>query len=87
VSLGLAGQYVVTPWMSVMAEYIPVLGSRSDGTSDALSMGIDLETGGHIFQMYFTSTQWIAPQYAVSKSREQFFDGDFGFGFTLHRVF
>jgi hypothetical protein len=87
VSLGLAGRYVVSTRASIMMEYIPVLGTRSDGTSDVFSVGVDLETGGHIFQLFVTSTQWIAPQYVVAKSRDNFFDGDFGFGFNVHRAF
>jgi len=87
VSLGIAGRYVVASRASIMVEYIPVLGTRSDGTNDAFSVGVNLETGGHVFQLFVTSTQWIAPQYVVARSRDKFFDGDFGFGFNVHRAF
>ncbi len=87
VSLGIATRYALNNQVSILAEYIPVVGSRSDGSEGAFSLGVDLEAGGHVFQIFLTSTQWIAPQYVVSKSRNNFFDGDFGFGFNIHRVF
>ena len=86
-SIGIAARYVLATRASLMAEYIPVLGTRSDGTTNAFSVGVNLETGGHVFQLFLTSTQWIVPQYVVSRSRPNFLDGDFGFGFNVHRVF
>ena len=86
-TLGFATRYIITGQVSVLAEFIPVIGTRSDGSENAFSLGVDLEAGGHVFQMFLTSTQWIVPQYVASKSRDNFFDGDFGFGFNIHRVF
>ncbi len=87
VTIGIASRYMITEQVSVLAEYIPVIGTRSDGSENAFSVGVDLEAGGHVFQMFLTSTQWIVPQYVASKSRNNFFEGDLGFGFNIHRVF
>lgn len=86
-ALGMAARYLVGEKFGFSLEYIPVIGDRSDGTNNVLSIGMNVETGGHIFQMFLTSTQWITPQYVVSRSRNEFLDGDFGFGFNIHRVF
>ena len=86
-SVGAAGRYEMRDNVSLTAEYLAVLGERTDGTHDVLSVGVDLETGGHVFQMFFTSTQWITPQHAIAWSRSPISDLDFGWGFNVHRVF
>ena len=86
-SVGAAGRYEMQDNVSLTAEYLAVLGERTDGTHDVLSVGVDLETGGHVFQMFFTSTQWITPQHAIAWSRSPVSDLDFGWGFNVHRVF
>lgn len=86
-SVGAAGRYEIRDNVSLTAEYLAVLGERTNGTHDVLSIGVDLETGGHVFQMFFTSTQWITPQHAIAWSRSPISDLDFGWGFNVHRVF
>jgi len=87
VVIGVALRFEANDRASFLIEYLPVIGDRSDKTTDVLSVSVDLEAGGHVFQVFVTSTQWITPQHAVSRSRDDFFDGDFGFGFNVHRVF
>jgi len=87
ITVGLATRYRASERVSALLEYVPVIGDRSDGSHDAFSVGIDVESGGHVFQLFLTSTQWIVPQYVASKSRNSVSDGDLGFGFTIHRVF
>lgn len=87
VALGLAGRYVLSRRLAVLAEYLPVLGSRSDGTRDAFSVGLDLETGGHVFQLFFTSSPWLTEQHALARNADEFFAGDVRFGFNVNRVF
>ncbi len=86
-ALALAARYVVHPQVSLAVEYVPVLGSRSDGTTDMLSFAVNIETGGHVFQLFFTSSRWITLQHAVARNDDAFFDGDIRFGFNVNRVF
>lgn len=86
-SLGSAVHYELRDNVAVTGEYLAVIGDRSDETTNALSVGVDIETGGHVFQMFFSSTQWITPQHAVAWSRNPVSDMDFGWGFNVHRVF
>ena len=85
-SLGTAVRYEARENVSFIAEMITRVGDVSGGTYNVGSFGVDLETGGHVFQMFFTS-QWITPQHAVAWSRTPMADGDFGWGFNVHRVF
>ena len=86
-SLGTAVRYEARENVSFIAEMITRVGDVSGGTYNVGSFGVDLETGGHVFQMFFTSSQWITPQHAVAWSRTPMADGDFGWGFNVHRVF
>ena len=85
--LGMSGRYALSDQVSLMAEWIPMLGGRSDGSHDVVSVGANLETGGHVFQVFLSTSQWITPQYAMSRTRDSFSDGEVSFGFTVHRVF
>lgn len=86
-SLGTAVRYEARENVSFIAELITRLGDVSGGTYNVGSFGVDLETGGHVFQMFFTSSQWITPQHVAAWSRTPMSDGDFGWGFNVHRVF
>ncbi len=85
--LGVAARYELSEQVSALLDYMPVLGNRSDNTNNVVSIGMDFEAGGHVFQMFFTSTQWITPQHAISESQRSISDGDLGFGFNIHRMF
>lgn len=86
-ALGIGAGYALNPRVSVAVEYLPVLGSRSNGTHDNLSMSVDLDTGGHVFQLFFTSSDWLTLQHAVARNTTRFLDGDFRWGFIVNRVF
>lgn len=72
---------------ALMAEYYPVFGNRPPGTENAFSIGLNIKTGGHVFQLFFASTYWHIPQFIISRNDNNFFAGDFRFGFNINRVF
>lgn len=80
-SIHLSNRYALT------AEYYPVVGDRVDGTKNAFSLGLNIQTGGHVFQLFFTSTEWHVEQYVLSNNINQFWAGDFRFGFNVNRIF
>lgn len=86
-ALGIAARYVLNNYVSLSAEYLPVLGDRSDETTDTFSAAVNIETGGHVFQLFLTTSQWITPQYTIARNTDAFLDGDFRFGFNVNRVF
>lgn len=86
-AVGLGSEVHLSRRFGVVAEYYPVLSERSDGTNNAFSLGLNIETGGHVFQLFFTSTQWHLEEYVISTNSEQFWAGDFRFGFNVNRLF
>lgn len=86
-ALGMASQVNFSNRFSLMAEYYPVLGDKNPNTHNAFSLGLNIQTGGHVFQLFFASTRWHLEQYVIAQNREQFWAGDFRFGFNVNRIF
>ena len=86
-AVALGGRFVLNDWLAAVVEYIPVLGDRSDGTRDAMAVALDIETGGHVFQVFFASSVWLTEQHVIARNVDDFFAGDFRFGFNVNRVF
>lgn len=86
-AIGLGGEYHLSRRYALAAEYYPVIGDRNPGTKNAFALGISIETGGHVFQMFFASANWHTEQYVIARNRDNFWKGDFRFGFNVNRVF
>mgnify|MGYP001390245810 CR=1 FL=1 len=54
---------------------------------DVLSIGVDIETGGHVFQLLFSNTQSIDDVSVLLDAEGNWSTGDFFFGFNILRVF
>lgn len=85
--LGIVAAYELSDRFSLSAEYLPVIGERNPNTNDAMGVALNIDTGGHIFQVFLTSSQWHNEQYILANNRDAFWEGDFRFGFNINRVF
>jgi predicted porin len=87
-ALGMGGRYKFAKRWSLNVDYAAHL-NRSDSSSfhDPLSIGIDLETGGHVFQMHFSNSQGIHEAGFLGNTPGLWEKGDIYFGFNLLRVF
>ena len=86
--LGLGGRYKLTSRLSVNAEYHHFLTeSFLDGASPSLSLGVDIETGGHVFQLHVTNAQGMFERSFLAEPGGSWGTGDVYFGFNLSRVF
>lgn len=72
---------------ALSGEYLPVFGDRNPETEDAMAIALNINTGGHVFQIFFASSQWHNEQFIMANNRDRFWEGDFRFGFNIHRVF
>jgi hypothetical protein len=54
---------------------------------DPLSVGFDLETGGHVFQFIFTNSLAMIEKGFVGETTGSWLKGDIHFGFNISRVF
>lgn len=58
-ALGLGGRIKLDERKSITFEYLPVLGSRTVGTKNHLAVAYEIETGGHVFQVFLMSGRWF----------------------------
>ncbi len=85
--LGIGGRYAFDERKAITFEYLPILGDRSPGTFNHFAIGYEIETGGHVFQMFFMSGKWFTEQHLLARTNTDFFAGDFRLGFNINRVF
>jgi hypothetical protein len=85
--LGLVANYEFNDRFSLGGEYLPVIGERNAGTHDAMAVTLNIDTGGHIFQLFFASSQWHNEAFVMANNRDRFWKGDIRFGFNINRVF
>ncbi len=88
-SLGLGGRAKLSKRISLNAEYTYLFPNQVVSTTvyNSLSAGIDIETGGHVFQLVFSNSQALVPTSFISQTTSRWTDGDIYFGFNISRVF
>ena len=86
-AVGVGAQIDVLTWASLLAEYIPVVTDRSDGTINAMAVGVALDTGGHVFQLFLSASPYAVEQQTIGQNVDNFFEGNIRLGFTVNRVF
>ena len=87
-ALGLGGRVKLSQRWSINADYgIHLNRNQNSNFRNPLSIGVDLETGGHVFQMHFTNAQAMFEDGFLIRGAGDWSDGDFFFGFNLSRVF
>jgi hypothetical protein len=87
-SVGLGGRYKLTQRLAVNAEYFYLLpGNEADTYENCFSVGLDIETGGHVFQLHFTNAQPMFDRAFITETNGKWSKGDIYFGFNISRVF
>ncbi|WP_346881508.1 DUF5777 family beta-barrel protein [uncultured Algibacter sp.] len=87
-ALGFGGRYKLTKRWSINADYGLHLNRSSNSPfRNPLSIGFDLETGGHVFQLHFTNARGMNTNTFLGQTNGDWEDGDVFFGFNLSRTF
>lgn len=87
-AIGVGGRYKLTSRWSVNVDYAAHLNRASQSIyRNPLSIGVDLETGGHVFQMHFTNARAMHESGFLGQTTGDWSDGEIAFGFNLVRVF
>lgn len=87
-ALGLGGRYKLTKRLSMTGEYNYQLpGYNRDNYFDSFSLGLDIETGGHVFQLFCTNSQGMTEQQFIAETPGGWGKGNISFGFNISRVF
>jgi hypothetical protein len=87
-AMGGGGRLKLTNRASVNAEYYYLLPDQSvTEYSNCLSVGFDIETGGHVFQLIFTNAKPMFERGFIAETTGKWSNGDIYFGFNISRVF
>jgi len=87
-AVGAGGRIKLSNRISINAEYFyQIPGTNSEKFYNSVAVGIDIETGGHVFQFHVTNSKGMIEQYFIAGTTGDMFDGDIYFGFNINRVF
>ena len=87
-SIGAGGRAKISNRVSVNAEYYYLLpGQTADDYHNTFTIGFDIETGGHVFQLFATNGRGAIEQYYIPQSSGSWLNGDIHIGFNITRVF
>lgn len=87
-ALGLGGRYKLSKRLSLNVEYFYRLTEElNDNFKDAIGIGVEIETGGHVFHLSFTNARSMNERAFITETDGDFFGGDIHFGFNISRVF
>ena len=87
-ALGFGGRYKLGKRWSINADYGWHLNRANNSPyKNPLSIGFDLETGGHVFQMHFSNAQAMNSNGFLGQAEGNWSDGNIYFGFNLSRTF
>lgn len=88
--IGAGGRIKLTKRISFNAEYFYMVNSKkymSTKVYNPLSLGFDIETGGHVFQLIFTNSVAMIEKGFIGETTGDWLKGDIHFGFNISRVF
>ncbi|MEI8203035.1 MAG: DUF5777 family beta-barrel protein [Bacteroidota bacterium] len=87
-AVGAGGRFKFTERMSVNAEYYYLLpGQTAKDFNNSLSLGVDIETGGHVFQLFLTNSQPLFERGFVTETQGNWAKENIFFGFNIIRTF
>ncbi len=87
-AIGVGGRYKLTKHVSVNAEYYYLLpGKTADDNENSLSLGFDIETGGHVFQLFLTNSQPLFERGFITETQGRWNKGEIYLGFNIIRTF
>jgi hypothetical protein len=88
-TLGAGGRVKVSDRVSINAEYHHIFPGQvvSYDVYDSFSVGVDIETGGHIFQIFLTNSTGENEEGFLANTTGRWNKGDIFLGFNINRIF
>ena len=91
-SVGAGIRLKVSRSVSILADYFYVISDYRKNNPDIsyynpLALGIEIETGGHVFHMNLTNASGIIENYLIPNTTDSWKKGGYKFGFNISRVF
>jgi hypothetical protein len=87
-AMGVGGRLKLSRRISLNIDYYYRINpNNGDGTHNPLSVGFDIETGGHVFQLHFTNAVGMNEKVFLTETTNDWSKGDIQFGFNISRSF
>jgi len=87
-ALGSGFRYKITNRTSINGEYFYVFPNQLNSDfHNSVSLGIDIETGGHVFQIHVSNSQGMFDRAFITETKGNPLKGDLYFGFNITRTF
>lgn len=84
-TLGISTRYKVSPRGALTFQFIPALSGSRDQHNFAV--GYDIETGGHVFQLFLSTSQALNDSYLIASENGSVSEQEIRFGFNINRLF
>jgi hypothetical protein len=85
-SLGISSRIRLSKRVNLTGEYFYRF-TKLDGYQNSLSVGFDIETGGHVFQLHVTNSTGMTERTFINETTGEWGKGNIRFGFNISRVF
>lgn len=81
-------RYKLSKRLAILLDYTHVF-NRFPGliVRNPLSLGVDIETGGHVFQLHLTNSAGLNERAYMTDTNGSWLKGELHFGFNLSRIF
>lgn len=89
-ALGIGGRFKLSKRVSLNGEYFYTAREKNTVAApyyDSMSFGVDIETGGHVFQLHFTNSLGMIEKQFIGETTGTWGKGDIHYGFNISRTF
>ena len=87
-AVGFGSRIKLSKRVSLNSEYYHAFNhSTSINAKNSLAFGVDIETGGHVFQLILSNAITMIEKSFIAENTGHFFGGDIHFGFNISRTF
>lgn len=87
-AIGFGNRMKISNRVSLNAEYFYTINPlKSMNTTNSVAVGVDIETGGHVFQLILSNSIAMIERDFITETTDEFFKGGIHFGFNISRSF
>jgi hypothetical protein len=87
-AVGVGARVKLTNRSALILDAYPIAyGARSNYNQWPISIGFDIETGGHVFQLHVSNTRGMNEKAFIGETTQRWDKGEIQIGFNLSRVF
>lgn len=87
ITVGIGARQKLTNRFAITFESYIAPNQLGDNNHTSLSIGFDIETGGHVFQLHLTNSTAMSNRGFIAETTGDWTDGGVHFGFNVSRVF